>query len=83
MFSADVFLVECDFPPKNGPVPSQPMNGYIKSKMIRSELLPAVIIIRMKAVFGSDDAIILARAAALNPHPSPAVVDDHPLSNTH
>jgi hypothetical protein len=30
MFSADVFLVECDFPPKNGPVPSQPVNGYIR-----------------------------------------------------
>jgi acylphosphatase len=28
MFSANVFLVEYDFPPKNGPVPSQPMNGY-------------------------------------------------------
>jgi hypothetical protein len=29
MFSADVFLVEHDFPPKNGPVPSQPVNGYV------------------------------------------------------
>jgi hypothetical protein len=28
MFSADVLLVEHDFPPKNGPVPSQPVNGY-------------------------------------------------------
>jgi hypothetical protein len=31
MFSADVFLVECDFPPKYGPVPSQPVNGYVFS----------------------------------------------------
>jgi hypothetical protein len=28
MFSANVFLVEYVFPPKNGPVPSQPVNGY-------------------------------------------------------
>jgi hypothetical protein len=28
MFSANVFLAEHDFPPKNGPVPSQPVTGY-------------------------------------------------------
>jgi hypothetical protein len=30
MFSAKVFLAKHDFSPKNGPVPSQPVNGYRK-----------------------------------------------------
>ena len=28
MFSADVFCAKHDFPPKNGPVPIQAVNGY-------------------------------------------------------
>ena len=28
MFSADVFPAKHVFPPKNGPVPSRPVNGY-------------------------------------------------------
>jgi len=28
MFSADDFLAKHGFPPKNGPVPSRPVNGY-------------------------------------------------------
>ena len=28
MFSADVFCAKHDFPPKNGPVPSRPVNVY-------------------------------------------------------
>jgi hypothetical protein len=33
MFSANVFLAEYDFPPKNGPVPSQPVNGYVSQDL--------------------------------------------------
>jgi hypothetical protein len=45
MFSANVFLVEHDFPPKNGPVPSQPVNGYEIFKMMRdrSPVEPAIL----------------------------------------
>jgi SAM-dependent methyltransferase len=39
MFSADVFLVECDFPPKNGPVPSQPVNGCHEHSLPSTDLL--------------------------------------------
>ncbi|MCD4726340.1 MAG: hypothetical protein K8R46_01665 [Pirellulales bacterium] len=35
MFSAGVFLAKHVFRPKNGPVPSQPMNGYVDADLKR------------------------------------------------
>ena len=34
MFSADVFFAKHDFPPKNGPVPIQAVNGYLLLKAV-------------------------------------------------